>query len=126
MNVPLRFIAIGLGNVLCANKIYMITAPEGKASIRLWQAAKKEDRYLDCARRRKVRSLIVMDDNRVVGCIFGPTTMLARLTRACTDFISDEKEEAEALAAERIAEEEDGDETEGEEPEVDEDETEEE
>lgn len=126
MNVPLRFIAIGLGNVLCANKIYMITAPEGKASIRLWQAAKKEGRYLDCARRRKVRSLIVMDDNRVIGCIFGPTTMLARLTRACTDFISDEKEEAEALAAERIAEEEDEDETDGEEAEGDEDETEEE
>lgn len=123
MNVPLRFIAIGLGNVLCANKIYMITAPEGKASIRLWQAAKKEGRYLDCARRRKVRSLIVMDDNRVIGCIFGPATILARLTRACTDFISDEKEEAEALAAERIAEEEDD---EGEEPEGDEDETEEE
>ena len=83
MLTQLHFCAIGFGYVVCANKVYMLLTTKAKQSQRMLRAAKKEGRWIDVSCRRPVKSLIIMDDNRIIGCPFTTKTVYARLMRAC-------------------------------------------
>lgn len=89
MLTQLHFCSIGFGHSVCANKVYMLISPKPKYSQRLVKQAKREDRWIDATCRRPTKSLIMMDDGRVISCAFSPQTMLARLQRACDDFVTD-------------------------------------
>lgn len=91
----LHFIPIGFGHAVCANKVYMVMVTDTAQSRRILKEAKEEGRYIETTKRRGVKSLILMDDNRVIGCAFHPETVLRRLFSACTDLQMTEEEKAE-------------------------------
>lgn len=88
MLVQLHFCAIGFGHAVCANKVYMILAPNTNQAKRMVQEAKREGKWLDATHRRPIKSLILMDDSKLIGCAFSPKTILARLIRSTDDFTS--------------------------------------
>lgn len=88
MLTQLHFCAIGFGHAVCANKVYMVLAPNTNQSIRMRQEAKTEGRWLDATHRRPIKSIILMDDGKIIGCAFSPKTILARLIRSTDDFTS--------------------------------------
>ena len=95
MRTNLRFVNLGFGFVACANEIYMILPTKPKQSQRIMRAAKDAGLFMDCCARRRTRSYIMMDDGRVLACVFSPQTMLGRLNRVCADFVMDAEEEKE-------------------------------
>ena len=88
MLTQLHFCAIGFGHSICANKVYMVLNPNTKQAHRMVKDAKKEDRWLDATCRRPIKSVILMDDGKVIGCPFSCKTTLARLIRSTEDYIS--------------------------------------
>lgn len=88
MLVQLHFCAIGFGHAVCANKVYMILTPTTNQGKRMVQEAKRDGRWLDATHRRPIKSLILMDDGKLIGCAFSPKTILARLIRSTDDFTS--------------------------------------
>ena len=89
MLTQLHFTAIGFGHAICANKVYMLLSPTTKQAKRMIKAAKDEDRFLDACHRRSIKTLILMDDGKIIACPFSPKTTLARLMRSCGDYMSD-------------------------------------
>ena len=89
MLTQLHFTAIGFGHAICANKVYMLLSPTTEQAKRMIKAAKEENRFLDACHRRPIKTLIMMDDGKIVACPFSPKTTLARLMRSCGDYMSD-------------------------------------
>ena len=88
MLTQLHFCAIGFGYSVCANKVYMVLSPTTSQSRKMIKESKSEGRWVDATHRRPIRSLILMDDNRLIGCAFSTTTILNRLIRSTEDFTS--------------------------------------
>lgn len=93
MLTQLRFVSLGFENAVCANKVYMVTTPFTAQGGRILKAAKEEGRYIDISHRRPVKALVIMDDNRVLGCAFSPKTTLNRIVSACEDMTEDDADD---------------------------------
>lgn len=113
MLTQLHFCAIGFGHSVCANKVYMVLNPYTNQGRRMVKEAKRDGRWLDATCRRPIKSLILMDDGKVIGCPFSCKTTLARLIRSTEDYISmvppidDDDDEDEAEFDEELEEDED-------------------
>lgn len=81
----LRFCSIGFGYSVCVNKVYMLLNPKTNQARRMVKEAKADGRYIDATCRRALKTLILMDDGKIIACVFAPRTTLARLIAACED-----------------------------------------
>lgn len=79
---PLRFVSLGFGYSVCANKIFCVMPPNSVAAKRRIRAAKEAGNYIDFTFSRATKSIILMDDNTVIGCAFSTNAVLGRLARA--------------------------------------------
>lgn len=95
MLTQLRFVPIGFGNAVCVNKIYMLMAPDTAQGQRVLKEAKATGMYIDASRRRPIKTLIIMDDNRVIGCAFSPQTTFNRVQNATETNMSEEPPETD-------------------------------
>ncbi len=76
----IRFINIGYGNIVSANRVVAVVSPDSAPIKRIIQEAKEEGRIIDATYGRKTRAVIVMDSGHVVLSTIMPETVGSRLS----------------------------------------------
>lgn len=84
-----KLIHIGFGNIVNAAKIIAIVSPDSAPVKRLVQKAKEDGTAIDATQGRKTKSVLIMENSRVVLSALLPETIA---TRAQADFMSDENQ----------------------------------
>ncbi len=77
--MAMRFLNIGYGNIVSANRIISIVSPESAPIKRTVQEAREHNALLDATYGRKTRAVIVMDNGHVVLSPIQPETIAHRL-----------------------------------------------
>ncbi len=88
----MKFINIGFGNMVSANRIVAIAAPDSAPVKRLVQDAKEDNRVIDVSCGRRTRAVIITDSDHVILSAIQAETITNRLA---SDLADDEDEEAE-------------------------------
>lgn len=73
-----RLIHVGFGNIVNADKIIAIVSPDSAPVRRLVSQAKNDGRTIDATQGRKTKSVIVMENDRVVLSALLPETIRSR------------------------------------------------
>ena len=89
----MKFINIGFGNMVSANRIIAIASPDSAPIKRLVQDAKEENRVIDVSCGRRTRALIITDSDHVVLSAIQAETIANRFAN---DIADDSDDEAEA------------------------------
>ena len=87
----MKFINIGFGNMVSANRIVAIACPDSAPVKRLVQDAKDDGRAIDVTCGRRTRSVIITDSEHVILSAIQTETIANRLDDS--DAGSDEEEE---------------------------------
>ena len=75
----MKFINIGCGNMVSANRIVAIAAPDSAPIKRLVQDAKEDDRVIDVSCGRRTRAVIITDSDHVILSAIQAETISNRL-----------------------------------------------
>ena len=75
----MRFISIGFGNMVAAERIVTIVSPESAPIKRLMQDAKAEGRVIDASCGRRTRAVIITDSGHVIFSAIQSETVANRL-----------------------------------------------
>ena len=75
----MKFINIGFGNMVAADRVITIASPESAPIKRLIQDAKDEGRVIDVSCGRRTRSVIVTDSEHVILSAIQAETIANRL-----------------------------------------------
>jgi regulator of extracellular matrix RemA (YlzA/DUF370 family) len=86
----MKFINIGFGNMVAADRIVTIVSPESAPIKRLMQDAKTEGRVIDVSCGRRTRAVIITDSGHVIFSAIQSETIANRL-----DSENDTEEEVE-------------------------------
>lgn len=62
----IKFINIGYGNLVVANKIIAVVSPDSAPIKRIIQEAKEKSTIIDATCGRKTRAVIIMDNGSIV------------------------------------------------------------
>ena len=73
-----RLIHVGFGNIVNAGKIIAIVSPDSAPMRRLVSNARKDGRTIDATQGRKTKSVIVMENDRIVLSALLPETIRGR------------------------------------------------
>lgn len=87
----MKFINIGFGNMVAADRIVTIVSPESAPIKRLMQDAKAEGRVIDVSCGRRTRAVIITDSGHVIFSAIQSETVANRLE---SDNDTEEDEEA--------------------------------
>lgn len=91
-----KLINIGFGNIVSAERVIAVVAPESAPVKRIIQEAREEKRLIDASYGRRTRAVIIMDSDHVVLSAVQPSTVAHRMNRseaASADDAMDEEEE---------------------------------
>ena len=88
----MKFINIGFGNMVAADRIITIVTPDSAPVKRLMQDAKDSGRVIDVSCGRRTRSVIITDSEHVILCAIQAETIANRLENNVTE---DEEEPEE-------------------------------
>lgn len=75
----MKFINIGFGNMVAADRIVTIVSPESAPIKRLMQDAKAEGRVIDVSCGRRTRAVIITDSGHVIFSAIQSETVANRL-----------------------------------------------
>lgn len=73
-----KLIHVGFGNIVNAGKIIAIVSPDSAPVRRLVSQAKSDGRVIDATQGRKTKSVIVMENDRIVLSALLPETIRGR------------------------------------------------
>ena len=90
----MKFINIGFGNMVAANRIVAIASPDSAPIKRLVQDAKDDGRAIDVTCGRRTRAVIVTDSDHVILSAIQTETISNRLDDT-TDAIDDNADPAD-------------------------------
>ncbi len=76
----MKFINIGFGNMVSAERIVAIASPDSAPIKRLVQDAKEDGRVIDASCGRRTRSVLVTDSEHVILSALQTETITHRLT----------------------------------------------
>ncbi len=85
----MKFINIGFGNMVAADRIVTIVSPDSAPIKRLMQDAKDEGRVIDVSCGRRTRSVIITDSEHIIFSAIQSETIANRLE---SDSNTDEEE----------------------------------
>lgn len=92
-----KLINIGFGNIVSAERVIAVVAPESAPVKRIIQEAREEKRLIDASYGRRTRAVIIMDSDHVILSAVQPATVAHRMnTRGgavSADDTMDEEEE---------------------------------
>ena len=74
----MRFINIGFGNVVAAQRILAVLSPDSAPIKRMIQEAKERGRLVDASCGRSTRSVLLMDTDHVILSALGPEQLSGR------------------------------------------------
>ena len=77
--MSVKFIGIGFGNMVAADRVVMIASPDSSPIKRMIQDAKDNGRAIDVSCGRKTRSVLITDTDHVILSAFQTETLAARL-----------------------------------------------
>ena len=80
-----KLIHIGFGNIVNTAKIIAIVSPDSAPVKRLVQKAKEEGTVIDATQGRKTKSVLVMEDSRIVLSALLPETIAGRVQSDIND-----------------------------------------
>ena len=75
----MKFIGVGFGNMVSADRIVAIASPDSAPVKRLIQDAKGSSRAIDVTCGRRTRAVLVLDSDHVILSAFQTETLAARL-----------------------------------------------
>lgn len=75
----MRLINVGFSNLVSAERIITIAAPDSAPLKRLIADSREEGRAIDCTCGKKTKSVIVTDSDHVILSALPPETLAARL-----------------------------------------------
>ena len=75
----MKFISIGFGNMVSANRIVAIAGPDSAPIKRLVQDAKEDNRVIDVSCGRRTRAVIITDSDHVILSAIQAETISNRL-----------------------------------------------
>ena len=88
----MKFINIGFGNMICADRVVAIASPDSAPIKRLVQDAKEDGRVIDVSCGRRTRSVIITDSEHIILSAIQTETITNRLT-SDTEVDADDPEE---------------------------------
>lgn len=93
----MKFINIGYGNIVSANRIIAIVSPDSAPIRRLIQDARDQNKLIDSTFGRRTRAVIIMDSEHVILSSVHPETVANRISPDdelgdITEDIEDEEE----------------------------------
>lgn len=91
----MKFINIGFGNMMAADRIVALVSPESAPIKRLVQNAKDAGRTIDVTCGRRTRAVIVTDSEHVILSAIQAETIANRLDNDLLDEEEDDAEDAE-------------------------------
>ena len=74
----MRFINIGFGNVVAAQRILAVRSPDSAPIKRMIQEAKERGMLVDASFGRSTRSVLLMDTDHVILSALGPEQLSGR------------------------------------------------
>ena len=74
----MRFINIGFGNVVAAQRILAVLSPDSAPIKRMIQEAKERGMLVDASFGRSTRSVLLMDTDHVILSALGPERLSGR------------------------------------------------
>ena len=74
----MRFINIGFGNVVAAQRILAVLSPDSAPIKRMIQEAKERGMFVDASFGRSTRSVLLMDTDHVILSALGPEQLSGR------------------------------------------------
>ena len=77
----MKFINIGFGNIISADRLIAIVGPESAPIKRIIQDARDNGKLVDATYGRRTRAVIVMDSGHVVLSAVQPETVAGRLDK---------------------------------------------
>ena len=80
-----KLIHIGFGNIVNTDKIIAIVSPDSAPVKRLVQKAKEDGTVIDATQGRKTKSVLVMEDSRIVLSALLPETIAGRVQSDIND-----------------------------------------
>ena len=78
----MKFINIGYGNMVAADRIITLVSPDSAPIKRLIQDAKDQGRVIDVTCGRKTRAIVIMDSDHVILSAIQHETISGRLNGA--------------------------------------------
>ena len=81
----MRFINVGFGNMVAAERITILASPDSAPMKRLVQDAKDDGRAIDVTCGRRTRAIIITDSEHVVLSALQPETFANRLENNTAD-----------------------------------------
>jgi len=78
--VEFKLLNIGFGNVVVAQRVVAIVAPESAPIKRIKDDARNQTKLIDATYGRRTRAIIITDSNHVILSAVQPETMAHRLT----------------------------------------------
>ena len=81
----MRFINVGFGNMVAAERITILASPDSAPMKRLVQDAKDDGRAIDVTCGRRTRAIIITDAEHVVLSALQPETIANRLENNTAD-----------------------------------------
>ena len=85
----MKFINIGFGNMVCADKIVAIASPDSAPVKRLVQDAREDGRVIDVSCGRRTRAIIITDSDHVILSAIAAETITNRLA---DEYASDDED----------------------------------
>ena len=89
----MKFINVGFGNMVAADRVIALASPDSAPVKRLVQDAKEENRVIDVSCGRRTRAVIITDSDHVVLSAIQAETIANRFAN---DIADDSDDEAEA------------------------------
>ena len=73
-----RFVNIGFGNLVNADKIVAVVSPDAAPIKRMVQSAKEEGRIVDATQGRRTKGVLITEDTYVILSALQPDTIARR------------------------------------------------
>lgn len=87
----MKFINIGFGNMVAAERIVTIVSPESAPIKRIVQDAKESARAIDVSCGRRTKAVIITDSEHVILSAISPETIIGRLEGETSETADDER-----------------------------------
>jgi regulator of extracellular matrix RemA (YlzA/DUF370 family) len=88
----MKFINIGFGNMVAAERVVAVVSPDSAPIKRLIQDAKDQGRTIDVSCGRRTRAVIITDSEHVILCAIQAETIAGRLESGESDGDEDPEE----------------------------------
>ncbi len=89
----MKFINVGFGNMVAADRVVALASPDSAPVKRLVQDAKDDGRAIDVTCGRRTRSVIITDSEHVILSAIQTETISNRLDNSDADDLDDADEE---------------------------------